>query len=276
MAVEQRNIVAIDETKCDGCGICVQSCHEGAIQMVDGKARLVADAYCDGLGDCLAPCPTGAISIITRPAAAFDAEAVAARLAARGASDAPRPAAGCPGLMAQTLAAARPAAVPPPASGPQPCGCPGGGGCPSARGGGSEASACTGPCGGPVSQLVNWPVQLRLIPANAPYLEEAELLLTADCVPVASPVFHEEFCRRGPVALACPKLDDTAAQMDKIRTLVQTGRPAAVTVLRMEVPCCGGLVRAAEEALAGVDRPVPLAVTVISTDGTVLERKRIR
>ncbi len=238
MPVCERKIVKIDEEKCNGCGICVNACHEGAIQMVDGKARLVSDIYCDGLGDCLGPCPTGAISIITRAAEEYDAEATAKRMKE----------------MQQ------------PVSGPLPCGCPGsmsrtlkeGGRCDSGVGGGEAGE----------SELMNWPVQLKLVPPGAPYLKGADILLAADCSAFAAPDFHRKYLKNKPVIIACPKLEDNVPQIAKLADIVRTARPASITVLRMEVPCCGGLVRVAQEAAraAGVD--VPIKIIVLGVDGS--------
>lgn len=264
MAVLERKIVQIDEDKCNGCGICVDACHEGAIQMVNGKAKLVSDIYCDGLGDCLGPCPTGAISIITRPAEGYDEEAVAQRMAEKNKGAAPQPG-GCPGMAMRELK--KPAADPEPLA----CGCPG----TMSR---SLKEADSQPCGCGCecemeeeehveSELMNWPVQLRLVPPAAPYLKGADILLAADCAAVAVPGFHARYLKNKPVIIACPKLDDNAPQTAKLAEIVKTARPSSLTVLRMEVPCCGGLVRVAEEAVKQSGLTIPVKTVIVGIDG---------
>lgn len=250
-----RKIIRIDEEKCDGCGECVTACAEGAIAVVDGKARLVSEVYCDGLGACLGHCPQDAIHIEEREAAEFDEAQVHAHLARleaaqarRQPAPAPRPAVGhgahgghqCPGSMLRSLGADRPAPAP-------------------GNGRAAEAS---------VSELSNWPVQLALVPPFAPYLQGAELLLAADCVPFAYPDFHRTFLRGGkPVLIACPKLDDTGPYVEKLAQIFQVAAPKSLTILRMEVPCCGGLLRVAQQAreLAGSD--IPMQEVVIGIQG---------
>lgn len=263
MAVLERKIVQIDEEKCNGCGVCVHACHEGAIQMVDGKAKLVSDIYCDGLGDCLGPCPTGAISIVTRPAEGYDEQAVAKRMEEMKKQSAPLPC-GCPGSASRELK--KPAAKAAPASGcpgsmmrslktPEPCG----GGC-----------ACEEDKGGPAveSELMNWPVQLRLVPPAAPYLKGADILLAADCAPVAVPDFHSRYLKNRPVIIACPKLEDNEPQAAKLAEIVRAAKPASITVVRMEVPCCGGLVRVAEEAVRQSGLDIPVKTIIVGVDGS--------
>lgn len=271
MTVVERKIVQIDEEKCNGCGICVNACHEGAIQMMNGKARLVSDIYCDGLGDCLGPCPTGAISIVTRSAGEYDAEATAKRMEEMKQGSGPLPC-GCPGSMARELKPTPPAAPKAP-SHPDAlaCGCLG-----SMSRSLKEADDCGCGCGcveeeagRPVeSELMNWPVQLKLIPPAAPYLKGADILLAADCTAVAVPNFHDKYLKNKPVVIACPKLEDNDPQIAKLAEIVRTARPASITVLRMEVPCCGGLIRVAEEAakLSGVE--VPIRTVVVGVDGS--------
>lgn len=277
MTTVERKIIEIDEDKCNGCGLCVDACHEGAIQMVNGKAKLVSDSYCDGLGDCLGPCPTGALSIVTRAAEAYDEEAVAARMRERGG-----PAAGgCPGAMARDLRkpADVPGTAPTPAvaaSAPEPLAC----GCPGSMSKSLKAipseSCCCGDSGcdgggeapAVASELMNWPVQLKLVPPSAPYLRGADILVAADCAPVAVPDFHSRYLRGKPVIIACPKLEDNAPQVEKLAEIVRVARPASLTVLRMEVPCCGGLVRVAEEAVRRSGLDVPVSVVVVNLDGS--------
>lgn len=268
MAVLERDIVLIDEDKCNGCGICVDACHEGAIQMVSGKAKLVSDIYCDGLGDCLGPCPTGAISIITRSAEAYDEAAVQARMQEKKTDAGPLPC-GCPGSMSRSLK--------PAAQYPSPCAC--GDANDNACGcGGEDESECGCGCDGEksecgcsggeaVSELMNWPVQLRLVPPAAPYLKGADILLAADCTAVAVPNFHQKYLKNRPVIIACPKLEDNDPQIQKLASIIATANPASITVLRMEVPCCGGLVRIAEEAVKMAGTGTPVKTVVVGVDG---------
>lgn len=219
-----RKIIHIDEEKCDGCGLCVPSCEEGAIQIIDGKAKLVAENLCDGLGNCLGECPRGAITIEEREAEEFDEEAVEEHLCGLNAPAAsPCSGGGCPGAAAMDL------------------------GAPAAR----EAAV------GQPSQLRNWPVQLTLVPVHAPWLEDADLLISADCVPYALGSFHGDLLAGRQVITACPKLDDVEPYLRKLTEIFGAHDIRSVTVARMEVPCCSGLaalVRAALER-AGSDTP---------------------
>lgn len=250
MTVMERKIVQIDQDKCNGCELCVHACHEGAIQMVNGKATLVSDIYCDGLGDCLGPCPTGALSIITRPAEAYDEAAVEQRMAEKKAAAAPAPLpCGCPGSMAKTLKQqpARPTTAAP------------------------AACACESGCNGESaieSELMNWPVQLKLVPPAAPYLKGADILLAADCTAFAVPDFHARYLKNKPVIIACPKLEDNEPQIAKLADIIKTAQPASISILRMEVPCCGGLVRVAEEAVRQSGLDIPVHTLIVGTDGT--------
>ncbi len=247
----KREIVSIDELLCDGCGECVPSCAEGAIQIIDGKARLVSDVYCDGLGACLGHCPQGAISIVERDAPEFDAAAVEEHLAVRGgAASAPGPVGheghggGCPGARPQVLG-----------SGPfVPFGAP------------TEAAAGSLP-----SQLRHWPVQLHLVPPTAPFFAAADVVLAADCVAFAMAGFHARFLAGRSLAIACPKLDaHQEIYLRKLVAMIDEAQIASLTVVVMEVPCCGGLVRLAQEAAARANRPIPLRVAVVGTRGDVL------
>lgn len=244
-----RKIVRIDESKCDGCGDCVPSCAEGAIAVVDGKARLVGDVLCDGLGACLGECPRGAITVEEREAAAFDERAVHAHLAARaqprprlsvlgGPASAPA-AMGCPGSRSVTL----PRAAPAPRAGE----------------------------GVRASRLGQWPVQLHLVSPQAPYFRGADLLVAADCVPFAYAGFHEDFLEGRAVVVGCPKLDDVSPYAEKLAAIIGLGEVRSVTVVRMEVPCCGGISRLARSAVAATGRDVPFRDVIVGVDGTLRE-----
>ena len=222
-----RKIIRIDEEKCNGCGACARACHEGAIAMVNGKARLMREDYCDGLGDCLPACPTGAISFETREAAAYDEAAVKAAKAA-----APH---ACPGSRP---AAFRPAAQP--------------------------AGALDVP-----SQLSQWPVQIKLAPVNAPWFADADLLIAADCTAFAYGNFHADFIRGRVTLVGCPKLD-AVDYAEKLAQIFAANAIRSIRVARMEVPCCGGLESAVRRALEMCGKNIPLAVSVISTDGRLL------
>jgi len=238
-----REIVRIDESLCDGCGECVPACAEGAIAVVDGKARLVGDVLCDGLGACLGHCPQGAITIERREADAFDETAVAANLARRAAS--PPISVGCP---SQGFASLLPmgGAV----------GCPG--------------SKATVPAGG----LGQWPVQLHLIPPSAPFLHDADVVLAADCVAFACQGFHDQVLTGRALAIACPKLDHgQQAYLDKLVEMIDHAGIRSLEIVVMEVPCCGGLVRLADAARRTATRAVPLTVTTVGIDGRVRSRQ---
>ncbi len=249
----KRKIVEIDEEKCNGCGQCVPSCAEGAIQIIDGKAKLVSDVYCDGLGACLGTCPEDAIRIVERDADPFDEEAAHRHVESReppvaGAAD-PH-ACACPSMEVHDL---RMAARPP---GSQP---------PAACAGEGEADALP-------SALGNWPVQLRLVPPNAPFLQDADLLLVADCVPFAYADFHRRLLQGRPVVVGCPKLDDAPSYVDKLAAILTQSSIRRVTVVHMEVPCCTGLLRIAESAIAQSGRNVPLDDVTIQIQGQVLDQ----
>lgn len=234
----KRNIITIDRDKCNGCGLCVNACAEGAIEMVDGKAELVSEIYCDGLGVCLGECPTGALVIEEREAEAFDEKAVEDRSKRL---EAQAPPTGCA------------------------CTCPG-----SAL---RELSSAKGPCDCGVPQtesaLSTWPVQLRLVPPLAPFLKGAHLLITADCVPLAVSDFHSRYLHGRVALVGCPKLDDLAGYAEKIKAILREAQPASVTVLRMEVPCCAGLATVTVEAAREVAPQVPLEVHTIGIGGKV-------
>lgn len=249
-----RRIIHIDEEKCNGCGACAAACHEGAIGMVDGKARLMRDDYCDGLGDCLPACPTGAITFTEREAAAYDEAAVLAAKAAKAAKterNAPIHASheahaghagGCPGHQLHRFRHNE--AV--------------------------DAPAQTPAAGHPVSRLGQWPCQIRLVPVNAPYFDGAKLLIAADCTAYAYAGLHEEFMRGKITLIGCPKLDD-ADYTEKLTAILSENDVRSLTVIRMEVPCCGGLEQAAKTALRASGKFIPWQVVTVSIDGKILE-----
>ena len=249
----KRKIVSIDETLCNGCGLCVNACHEGAIQLVDGKARLISDSYCDGLGDCLPACPVNAIQIVERDAAKYDEAAVAARMAA-----------------AKGHAHAAPAAVPAAPKPPLPCGCPGQMAKSIARTPTPKAIPEAGAAGDPVAQLANWPVQIKLVNPRAPYLQNAALLVAADCTAFAYPDIHSRFMPNRVTLIGCPKLDE-GDYAEKLAAILQANDIKSVTVLRMEVPCCGGIATAVQRALQASGKMIPWQVVTISTAGEILE-----
>jgi len=253
----KRKIVTIDPTLCNGCALCVNACHEGALKMVDGKATLVSDSYCDGLGACLPDCPTGAIKIVEREADPFDEAAVAAKQAAVPADRAP------------SALSAPPREKTPVAPPPLACGCPGKMAKTITRASASESDTQLSAPGVP-SSLVNWPVQIKLVPVNAPYLKNAALLIAADCTAFAYPDIHRRFMANKVTLIGCPKLD-AVDYAEKLTALLQANDIRSVTVLRMEVPCCAGIANAAKQALINSGKMIPWHVVTISTDGTILE-----
>ena len=252
-----RKIVHIDQDRCDGCGLCVPSCAEGAITIVDGKAQIAADNLCDGLGACLGDCPRDAITIVERDADEFDEEAVEKHLGAKGEA-APAKHHGQHGH----------------GHGGGHHGHANGGGCPGSRAQSFAPSpASPAPAAGPVqSQLAQWPVQLHLVPVTAPYFKDAELLITADCVPFAYGNYHQDFLAGKAVVIGCPKLDDNNAYLNKLTELFKVSGIKGITVLRMEVPCCGGIVMAARQALAASGMEIPLREVTISIRGEIVDR----
>ena len=251
-----RKIIQIDTDKCNGCGACANACHEGAIAMVNGKAKLMRDDYCDGFGDCLPHCPTGAITFVEREAAAYDEKAVEENKRQKAAA-AQKPLGGCPGSAARSMFH-------------QPVpqmhhGCPGS----QMR----QMQHKPEPAGEdmPVlrSQLSQWPVQIKLVPVNAPYFDGAKLLIAADCTAYAYASMHQDFIRGRITLIGCPKLDD-ADYADKLTEILRSNTIQSVTVVRMEVPCCGGLEHAARTAVASTGNHVSFRVVTISTDGRIL------
>ena len=235
----KRTIITIDEAACTGCGLCAEACHEGAIAIVDGKAKLIRDDYCDGLGNCLPVCPVDAIHVIEREAAAYDEAAVLANKQKKMQQEGMRIHGGCPGTRMKTIrhaessgAAAAPAAV--------------------------------------QSRLSQWPVQIKLVPVNAPYFDGAKLLIAADCTAYAYAAFHERFIKGHITLVGCPKLD-SVDYSEKLTEIIRNNDIKSVTVVRMEVPCCGGLEHAAKIALQNSGKFIPWQVVTISTDGNILD-----
>lgn len=247
-----RKIVKIDQDKCDGCGVCVPSCAEGAIRIVGGKAQLSADNLCDGLGACLGECPRDAITVEEREADEFDEAAVEEHLAAQG-----KPA---------PVQHAAPAQQAPPRHHHAGGGCPGSRAMSLAR---PQEAATSEPSGSRQSQLGQWPVQLHLVSTTAPYFQDADLLITADCVPVAYAGYHEDFLKGKAVVMGCPKLDDNNFYQQKLTELFTKSDIRSVTVLRMEVPCCGGIAMAARQALAASGKQIPYREITIGIKGEV-------
>ncbi|MHC4521345.1 MAG: ATP-binding protein [Planctomycetota bacterium] len=235
-----RNIVKIDEEKCTGCGLCVTACAEAAIQIVNGKAKLISDTYCDGLGACLGHCPEDAITIEQREAAEFDEAATQAHLAQEKQGAAPMV---CPGLAMQQFDDEVPDA---------------------------DADVMAVP-----SQLRHWPVQLKLVARTAPYFKDADLLLVADCVPVAMGDFHQRFLKGRAVAMGCPKLDDGHEYVEKLADILRANSVRSLTVVHMEVPCCSGLTRIAREAVAGSGRAMPFEDVTVGLRGDVIRSETI-
>ncbi|UCD16424.1 MAG: 4Fe-4S binding protein [Candidatus Zixiibacteriota bacterium] len=250
-----RKVIRIDDDKCDGCGLCVPACAEGAIQIVNGKARLVSETYCDGLGNCLGECPQGAITIEEREAPAFDPDAVKRHLEDKKtepgiqslpvAPDSPQPFRGCPGAMARELRPNRAASEPV-----------------------TSGSVPTSP------QLGNWPIQLHLVPTYAPYFENARLLIAADCAPFAMPDFHSSMLAGRILLIGCPKLDDTERYLQKLTAIFSHNEILSVELAFMEVPCCYGLVRLVQIALKDSGKDIPLSLVKIGIRGEVLETIR--
>jgi len=229
----KRKIVRIDEEKCTGCGQCIPACVEGAIAIIDGKARLVRDSYCDGLGACLGECPEGAITIEERDAEPFDEAAAKRRIATREPARAP-----CPGSAAREIRSS---------AGPE-----------------HTDAAASG-----VSELQHWPVQLALVPPDAPYLQGADLLLVADCVPFAMADFHVRFLRGRCVVVGCPKLDDPDRHVAKLADILRCSSVRSLTVIHMVVPCCYGLVQIARKALAAAGGAIPARTVTVGLEGKV-------
>jgi len=267
-----RKIITIDEEKCNGCGLCADACHEGAIGMVNGVAKLLRDDYCDGLGDCLPSCPTGAITFVEREAAAYDEAAVLENIKKKEAvqNSGEKKAGGCPGTHAKTIVRE----VEDDGLEPLACGCPGSSSKPIVR----ENDGCECGCteekatasDAPMAQLNQWPVQIKLAPVNAPYFNGANLLIAADCTAFAYGDFHNRFMKNKITLAGCPKLD-SVDYSEKLTEILRINEIKSVTVVRMEVPCCGGIVTAVTEALKKSGKMIPWQIVTITTDGKVLE-----
>lgn len=234
----KRKIIHIDEEKCNGCGACAKACHEGAIAMVNGKAKLMRDDYCDGLGDCLPVCPTNAIEFIVREAAAYDEDAVMENKKKKALNSLPF--SGCPGMRSQTIQhkeepVASPAAVP-------------------------EMTSC----------LSHWPVQIKLAPINAPYFDGAKLLIAADCTAYAYANFHQKFMKGHITLVGCPKLD-SIDYSEKLCEIIRNNNIKSVTIVRMIVPCCGGMEIAVKKALQESGKFIPWQVYTLSLDGKIMD-----
>lgn len=229
----KRRIIEIDEDKCNGCGACAEACHEGAIGIIDGKAKLLRDDYCDGLGDCLPTCPTGAIRFVEREAAAYDEAAVQANMAKKNGVCS---SGGCPGAAAQAIT----------------------------RKSAPETNAPS------ISQLQNFPVQIKLAPVQAPYFDGAKLLIAADCTAYAYARFHEDFIRGKVTLVGCPKLDGVDYS-EKLTQIIQNNDIQSVMVVRMVVPCCGGLEFAVKKALQQSGKFIPWQVVTVGIDGTIID-----
>ncbi|UCG78584.1 MAG: 4Fe-4S binding protein [Nitrospirota bacterium] len=232
----KRDIIQIDEDKCDGCGQCVVDCEEAALQIVDGKARLVKEMYCDGLGACIGGCPTGALTIVQREAVPFDEKATEEHVK-RAKEEKPMPC-GCPGTLTQSFSTV------------------------------SEGGSSTG--GDNAPKLTNWPIQLMLVAENAPFLKDADLLIAADCTAFSTINVHSRFIQGKKLIIACPKLDNAQFYYKKLIEMFKASDIKSVSVLRMEVPCCGGLAHIVKEAIKESGKDIPFEETIIGIKGAVV------
>lgn len=247
----KRKIIQIDEELCDGCGQCVPSCAEGTLEVIDGKAKVVSDNLCDGLGACLGECPTGALTIVEREADEFDEEAVEKRLSEIEAKK--------QDVAPDTM----------------PCGCPS----TSMMSFGAE-SQCQGAAVGTLekesdSELTHWPVKIRLVPPNAPFLKDADILVLADCVPAAYPDLHQGMIKGRKVLMGCPKFDDVDGYVDKFEKICRHGGIRSITTVTMEVPCCSGLNTIVRDGRAASGNAIPLEEIIIDRKGCILERRKV-
>ena len=235
----KRRIIEIDQEKCNGCGACAAACHEGAIAMVDGKAQLMRDDYCDGLGDCLPTCPTGAITFVEREAAAYDEKAVMENKQRKMREQGMTLPCGCPGSQSRSIRY-------------------------------EDAPAAEAPRAEQASRLSQWPVQIKLVPVNAPYFDGARLLIAADCTAYAYAAFHERFIKGHITLVGCPKLD-SVDYSEKLTEIIRENNIKSVTIVRMEVPCCGRLELAAKKALQQSGKFIPWQVVTVTVDGRLVE-----
>jgi len=242
-----RKMVTIDENKCNGCGLCITGCHEGALQLVNGKAKLVSDSYCDGLGACLPACPMDAISLIEREAVPFDEEAVKERMEQLELQKAQSPniTFSCPGKASKEIKRSEATVS-------------------------SVSGSVSSTISESVSELRQWPCQIKLAPINAPYFNNANLLIAADCTSYAYANFHRDFMKNKITLIGCPKLD-AVDYAEKLTEILKYNNIKSVTVVRMEVPCCGGIESAVKQALKDCDKMIPWSITTISTDGEILD-----
>jgi len=244
----KRKIVEIDAERCNGCGQCVPACAEGAMQIIDGKAKLISDVYCDGLGACLGECPQDALRVIERVVDEFDEAAVEKHLQASSRSHsapADSPATGCPSARTRVLSSAHKK---------------------------RPATKASGPLDRQESALTHWPVQIRLVQPGAAFLKDADLLIAADCTPIAYPDFHKDFLQGKAVMIGCPKFDDADAYIEKFAQIFKTANIKSVTVVVMEVPCCQGLPVIVKEGMELAGKNMPIEKVVISADGEILQR----
>lgn len=237
-----RNILKIDEEKCNGCGQCVDACAEGAIEVIDGKAKLVSEIYCDGLGACIGHCPQDAITIEQREADEFDEQATEAYLAEKKSSQ-QQPDCVCPGMSAKNL---------------------------RDKSETTETENVSAP-----SQLTHWPIQLKLVSAQSPFFDNADLLLVADCVPFAMGDFHSRFLKDRSIAIGCPKLDDSQFYIEKLSAILKANKLKSLTVIHMEVPCCSGLTHIAKEAVSGSGVKLSFEDVTIDLRGNVIKTENI-
>ena len=236
-----RKIIKIDEEKCNGCGICANACHEGAIEIIDGKAKLVRENFCDGFGDCLPGCPTGAITFEEREAPEYDEAAV--KEAKQKKEEKATPKMGCPGSMMRQMNRGNAAVMDMPSLASQKM----------------------------ESRLTNWPVQIKLAPIAAPYFKDAKLLIAADCTAFSYANFHEEFIKDKVTLIGCPKLD-AIDYSEKLTEIIRNNDIKSVTIVRMEVPCCGGLEMAVKKALQASGKFIPWQVVIVGIEGNIIER----
>ncbi|WP_058484830.1 ATP-binding protein [Defluviitalea phaphyphila] len=236
-----RKIIQIEEEKCNGCGLCVEACHEGAIELVDGKAKLISDEYCDGLGDCLPKCPTNAIKIIERESKPYNEELVKKKMTEKGKNNHANISFTCPGMMAKTIE--------------------------------REKKQFKNKVETKIeiqSELMQWPVQLKLINPSAEYLNNSNWLIAADCTPFAYANFHQDFIKDHITMIGCPKLDDNKYYTQKITEMLIKHNPKSITVVRMEVPCCGGIVSAVKKAMLEAEKIINYREIIITTRGEIL------